>query len=94
MDRHNGTARPASSPADLPVFERELASRLAAAGAAGVAAEVRWMETPLRGFRVVLREAGRTEMFGVPTRLLAADRSGRTLDRIVADALRRLRAAT
>jgi hypothetical protein len=90
---HNGAASPPSSPADLPLFEKELTGRLAAAGAAGVTAEVGWMDTPVPGFRVTLREAGRTEMFGVPTQVLKADPRGRTLDRIVADALRRLRAA-
>jgi hypothetical protein len=91
MPRRNGAAMPPTGPDDLPLFEQELASRLAAAGAADVQSTVSWMTSPLPAFRVVLREGSRTETFGVPTRVLAADPTGRTLDRIVADALRRLR---
>ncbi len=91
MTPRNGPTWPPSDANDLPLFESELANRLAAAGASGVSAEVRWMTSPIPGFRVTLRERERQETFGVPTQVLAADRTGRELDRIVADALRRLR---
>lgn len=91
MAPRNGEAWPPSDANDLPLFQSELANRLAAAGATAVSAEVSWMTAPVAGFRVTLREGDRQETFGVPTRVLAADRSGREFDRIVADALRRLR---
>jgi len=91
MAPRNGAAKAPSGPRDVPTFEQELTGRLAAAGASGVRATVTWMTAPLPGFRVALCEGERTETFGVPTRVLAADATGRTLDRIVADALRRLR---
>lgn len=91
MPPHNGQARPPAAPEDLPFFEDALKRRLAAQGATGVAAAVAWMARPVPGFRVMLSEGDRQETFGVPVRVLAADRAGATFDRIVADALRRLR---
>jgi hypothetical protein len=91
MPPKNGAARPPSGPDDVPLVREELRARLTGAEAAAVAVEVVWMTSPLPGFKVTLREADRTEVFGIPTRVLAADRDGRTLDKIVADALRRLR---
>ncbi len=91
MTPTNGAARHPSGPADLPLFEGDLAQRLSAQGAHGVRAEVAWMAKPVAAFRVTLHEDDRRETFGVPVRVLAADRDGRTFDRIVADALRRLR---
>jgi hypothetical protein len=91
MPRRNGAAKPPSGPDDLPLFRQELGARLDAAGAPGVALDVSWMTAPLAGFRVTLREGRRAETFGVPLRVLAGDQTGRTLDRIVDDALRRLR---
>ncbi|HEY8370008.1 MAG TPA: hypothetical protein VIM86_11915 [Thermodesulfobacteriota bacterium] len=91
MSPTNGAARHPAGPDDLPLFERDLAQRLASQGAHGVRAEVSWMAKPVAAFKVTLHEDDRQETFGVPVRVLAADRDGRTFDRIVADALRRLR---
>ncbi len=91
MPPTNGAARQPAGPEDLPFFEQDLVRRLAAQGAAAVRVEVAWMARPVAGFRVTLREADRQETFGVPVRVLAADRIGATFDKIVADALRRLR---
>lgn len=91
MTPTNGAAHPPTGPQDLPAFERDLTGRLAAQGATAVRAEVAWMAKPVAGFRVTLREGDRTETFGVPVRVLAGDRTGTTFDKIVADALRRLR---
>ena len=87
----NGAAKPPSRPEDQPLFEQALRDRLDRAGAGGIETDVAWMARPLPGFRVTLREGPRTETFGVPVKVLAGDADGRTLDRIVADALRRLR---